>query len=130
MTKKSLKHIITETVLNQVDHQITFDEAMQKWWMTMRNETGLRLTEMGDLSFRFADIAFYDYDFDIRLDDGWHNFILTMNKKIKCPYYLGVNKVEGQKAEPYIRLYDSKIAMMMTLYGDIHSYLDSIKVRK
>lgn len=128
MTKKSLKHIITETVLNQVDHQITFDEAMQKWWMTMRNETGLRLTEMGDLSFRFADIAYYDYDFDIRLDDGWHNFILNMNKKIKCPYYVGLNKSKDVK-QPYIRLYDSKIAVMVSLYGNINDYLKSVKVK-
>ena len=128
MTKKSLKHIITETVLNQADHQITFDEAMQKWWMTMRNETGLRLTEMGDLSFRFADIAFYDYDFDIRLDDGWHNFILNMNKKIKCPYYVGLNKSKDVK-QPYIRLYDSKIAVMVSLYGNINDYLKSVKVK-
>jgi hypothetical protein len=129
MTKKSLKHIITETVLNQADHQITFDEAMQKWWMTMRQDTGLRLTDMGDLSFRFADIAFYDYDFDIRLDDGWHNFILDMNKKIKCPYYVGLNKTKDVK-QPYIRLYDSKIAVMVSLYGNINDYLKSVKVRK
>jgi hypothetical protein len=128
MTKKSLKHIITETVLNQADHQITFDEAMQKWWMTMRNETGLRLTEMGDLSFRFADIAYYDYDFDIRLDDGWHNFILNMNKKIKCPYYVGLNKSKDVK-QPYIRLYDSKIAVLVSLYGNINDYLKSVKVK-
>ena len=129
MTKKSLKHIITETVLNQADHQMTFDEAMQKWWMTMRQDSGLRLTEMGDLSFRFADIAFYDYDFDIRLDDGWHNFILDMNKKIKCPYYVGLNKTKDVK-QPYIRLYDSKIAVMVSLYGNINDYLKSVKVRK
>lgn len=129
MTKKSLKHIITETVLNQADHQMTFDEAMQKWWMTMRQDTGLRLTDMGDLSFRFADIAFYDYDFDIRLDDGWHNFILDMNKKIKCPYYVGLNKTKDVK-QPYIRLYDSKIAVMVSLYGNINDYLKSVKVRK
>jgi hypothetical protein len=43
---------------------------------------------------------------------------------------LGVNKIEGKKKQPYIRLYDSKIAMMIELYGDIVSYLDSVKVRK
>jgi hypothetical protein len=128
MTKKSLKHIITETVLNQADHQISFDEAMKRWWMTMRQDSGLRLTEMGDLSFRFADIAYYDYDFDIRLDDGWHNFILTMNKKIKCPYYVGLNKSKDVK-QPYIRLYDSKIAVMVSLYGNINDYLKSVKVK-
>jgi hypothetical protein len=43
---------------------------------------------------------------------------------------LGVNKIEGKKKKPYIRLYDSKIAMMIELYGDIVGYLDSIKVKK
>jgi hypothetical protein len=128
MTKKSLKHVITETVLNQADHQITFDEAMQKWWMTMRNETGLRLTDMGDLSFRFADIEFYDYDFIINSSNGWHNYLLELNRKLKCPYYIGVNKIKDSK-QPYIRLYDSKIAMMVGLYGSISDYIKSVKVR-
>jgi hypothetical protein len=129
MTKKSLKHIITEAVLSQTDHQITFDEAMQKWWMTMRQTSGLRLTEMGDLAFRFAQIEYYNYDFNIKLDNGWHAFILDLNKKIKCPYYIGVNKLKDSK-QPYIRLYDSKIAVMVSLYGNINDYLKSIKVRE
>ena len=52
------------------------------------------------------------------------------SKKIKCPYYFGVNKNDMKEKEAYIRLYDSKIAMMVQLYGDIHSYLESVKARK
>jgi len=37
-----------------------------------------------------------------------------------------VSKQPGEKNEPFIRLYDSKIAVMMSLYGDLHSYLESI----
>ena len=55
---------------------------------------------------------------------------MELNKKIKCPFFLGVNKIEGKKKQPYMRLYDSKIAMMIELYGNIVSYLDSVKVRK
>ena len=77
-----------------------------------------------------AEIEFYQCVIKVNKKESYYSFISELSKKIKCPYYLGVNKVEGQKSEPYIRLYDSKIAMMMTLYGDIHSYLDSIKVRK
>ena len=43
------------------------------------------------------------------------------------PLLLGVTKEQGKKNKPYIRLYDSKIAMMISLYGDIDSYLKSIK---
>ena len=55
--------------------------------------------------------------------------IEELNKKIKCPYYMGVNK-DGKKSFPYIRFYDSKIAMMVSLYGNVNEYLDSIKVKK
>ena len=53
-----------------------------------------------------------------------------LGKKMKCPYFLGVNKVEAKKGKPYIRLYDSKIAMMLSLYGDLDSYLKSVRIRK
>jgi len=130
MTKPNIKYLITEAVLKQSsDNSWTIDESMSKWWMTMRNESGMRLTEMGDLAFRHAQIEFYNYDFDIKIDSGWHNFILDLNKKIKCPYYIGVNKTKEDK-QPFIRFYDSKIAMMVGLYGDLNSYLKSIKVRQ
>ena len=35
-----------------------------------------------------------------------------------------------KKNKPYIRLYDSKVAMMVSLYGNINEYLESVKVRK
>ena len=127
MTK--LKETITKAVIKQLnDDTWTLEDAMSKWWMTGRRETGLRLTDMGDLSFRYADLEFYNYDFNVILDSGWHGFILEMNNKIKCPYYIGVNKTTDRK-QPYIRLYDSKIAIMVSLYGNINEYLDSIKVR-
>jgi alanine racemase len=56
------------------------------------------------------------------------NYLLELNKKIKCPYYMGVNKLE-KRSFPYIRFYDSKIAMMISLYGNVNEYLDSIKVK-
>lgn len=132
MIKKSLKEIITQAVIEQLTtDKPTLDDAMGKWWSTMRQDNGLRLTELGDMSFRLADIEFYEYSIDTSAtpNGSWHQFMLDLSKKIKCPYYLGVNKKEGKKAEPYIRLYDSKIAVLLTLYGDIHSYLKSIKVR-
>ena len=55
--------------------------------------------------------------------------MLELNKKIKCPYYIVV-KQEGKDSQPYIRLYDSKIAMLVELYGDMVSYLNSIQTRR
>jgi len=124
--RKNLKETITEAVIAQLPSSgYTVSQVLNDWWMTKSNE-GLRLSAMGDMAFRHAEIEFFDLQFKVT-QSNWHKFILDCSKKIKCPYYIGVNK---DKKETYIRLYDSKIAVVMTLYGDIHSYLESIKVRK
>lgn len=89
---------------------------------------GLRLTDIGDKKFREAGIEFYECPISVT-KVSWVGFLVDCNKKLGCPYFLGIHKKENEKAVPYIRLYDSKIAMMLTLYGDIYSYLESIKVR-
>jgi hypothetical protein len=131
--RKTLKQIITEAVLAELpeNHSIdsTADSLMTRIWASGRQD-GLRLTEYGDFIFRMAEIEYYQCDFKLRNGISDHAYLLEINKKIKCPYYLGVNKVEGKKKQPYMRLYDSKIAMMIELYGDILTYLDSIKVKK
>ena len=131
--RKSLKQIITEAVLAELPEnqslESTADELMVRIWASGRQD-GLRLTEYGDFVFRMAEIEYYQCDFKLREGMSDHAYLLEINKKIKCPYYLGVNKIEGKKKQPYMRLYDSKIAMMIELYGDILSYLDSIKVKK
>jgi hypothetical protein len=130
MTKKSYKEIITETVVAQLKSNIwSYDDAMKKWWMTVRSDRGLRLTDAGDLAFRYAEIEFYDYKYKFEKNQSIHSIILELSKKIKCPYYLGVNKLDNKKSEPYIRLYDSRIAVMVSLYGSIPEYLKSLKER-
>ena len=131
--RKSHKLIITEAVLAELPNNQTVDSTadglMMRIWMSGRQD-GLRLTEYGDFIFRMAEIEYYQSDFKLREGTSEHSYVMEINKKIKCPFYLGVNKIEGKKKQPYIRLYDSKIAMMIELYGNIVSYLDSIKVRK
>jgi hypothetical protein len=132
--RKTLKETITEVVLAQLpdslNHEkiIPVDKLLSRWWMTGRQD-GLRLTDTGDLAFRMAEIEFYQYDLKLKPETQYHAYILELNKKIKCPYYMGVNK-DGKKAFPYIRFYDSKIAMLISLYGNVNEYLDSIKVKK
>ena len=132
--RKTLKETITEVVLAQLpdslNHEkiIPVDKLLSRWWMTGRQD-GLRLTDTDDLTFRIAEIEFYQYDLKLKPETQYHAYILELNKKIKCPYYMGVNK-DGKKSFPYIRFYDSKIAMLISLYGNVNDYLDSIKVKK
>ncbi len=129
--RKSTKQTITEAVLAEIPrshriyHELPIEDVVFKWWFTGRQE-GLRLTDEGLTAFQLADIAFYDYEFT-QEGKSYHSFILELNKKIKCPYYIGANKKEKKL---YIRLYDSKIAMLVGLYGTLQGYLDSIKDKK
>ena len=132
--RKSLKEIITEAVLAELpamfveERSVPVDKLLFKWWQSGRQE-GLRLTDYGDLAFRMAEIEFYQYDLTSKPDTQYHAWVMELNKKIKCPYYMGVNK-DGKNSKPYIRFYDSKVAMMVSLYGNVNDYLDSIKVTK
>ena len=126
--KKTVKQQITEAVLDQLaPTNEPVEKIINDWWFT-KSGGGLRLTPMGDMLFRQAEIEFFDMSIEVK-QHNWHKFVIDCSKKIKCPYYIGVNKDELKKSKAYIRLYDSKIAMVMQLYGDIHSYLDSVKSR-
>lgn len=130
--KKALKIIITEKVLKEL-HQdsYTINKVINDWWYTKSSE-GLRLTLIGDEMFRKAEIEFYDSELPKKLNlQTWHSFLINCSRKLKCPYYIGVNKADHViNKKLYIRLYDDKIAMLINLYGDVVTYLESIKVRK
>lgn len=129
--RKSIKQQITEAVLSEIprqytdDHTLPIDDVIFKWWQTGRSD-GMRLSVDGMLSFQLAEIEYYQCEF-IQEGQSWHSFLVDLNKKIKCPYYLGFDK---QTKKSYIRFYDSKIAMLVALYGSLQEYLMSIKIRE
>ena len=129
MTKPTYKEQVTQTVLDQLEGDYwTFENAMKKWWQNPRRDVGLRLSPMGDREFKNAGMEYSDHEIK-KVGKSYYGFIIELSRKIKCPYYIDVSKSETGNI-PYIRLYDSRIAMMLTLYGDLDSYLDSIKVKK
>jgi hypothetical protein len=127
----SHKEAITKAVLAELpglNTEVGLDEYIRTWWFT-KSGAGLRLTASGDQAFRTAQIEYFDVPLSVK-HVSWYAFLSDCNKKLKCPYYISSYKTEEQKNQAYLRLYDSKIAMMLTLYGDILSYLESIKTRK
>lgn len=132
----STKLKISDLILKQIPKNINYDlgsrvntsDLLVKWWFTGRGG-GLRLTERGDQAFKLAEIEFYEYEIPIsRMTVSYHSFVLQLSKKITCPYYLDVNSNKA-RTQFIIRLYDSKIAMMVGLYGSLVEYLDSIKIK-
>lgn len=132
-TRKSRKQNITEFVKKYLPkHHPSVEESLEsliyKWWFTARTGAGLRLTDEGMTCFFAAEISHYDFIIDKKdksNDFKPEKFVLELNKKIDCPYYLGVKK-QDKTNQTYIRLYDHKIAMMLSLYGSITDYLNSI----
>lgn len=129
---KITEAVVKELPLSSQQDIGDVDKILSRWWATGRQD-GLRLTDYGDLNFRMAEIEFYEFSLEKDIKNNprqeWHLFLLECNKKIKCPYYLGVNTIDKKKI-PYIRFYDSKIAMMVQLYGSLRDYLNSLKDKR
>lgn len=128
---KSVKIVITEQVLKELNLlSEPLQDCINHWWYTKSSE-GLRLTSYGDDIFKKAEIQFFDLPLPKTLQlNNWHSFLINCSRKLKCPYFIGLNKKENIDSKLFIRLYDEKIAVMISLYGDIFSYLESVKVRK
>lgn len=124
------KQKITEIVLSNLSHfdqykNTTVDKVFLRWWMTGRISNGMRLTDEGKNCFELAEIAHYDFEFKYK-NRSPQELILSLNTHIHCPYYIGL-EIENKVKLPYIRFYDHKIAMMVSLYGTILEYLESVE---
>lgn len=133
MTRRnSLKESITQAVFSEIPKEnniwieYTIDELLPRWWYTGRNE-GLRLTDAGASAFQLAQLEFYDIEFKPQ-GGSWYSFLLDVNNKINCPYYLSAGKKSNNvKKNAHIRLYDSKVAMLINLYGSLEEYLTATR---
>lgn len=136
------KEEITEAVLKELPpskwHKLSLDKVVFQWWQTGRGGQGLRLSNLGYIAFTEAKIAGWDFDIQIkpnatrkkmgtviRYTVAVHQqFITELTKKVKCPYYIGVDKTEKTN-KAFIKIYDHKTAMMITLYGSLMDYLEA-----
>ncbi len=136
----SKKEILTRIILEQLPSYSEFkkipkEKTLMRWWITGRSSNNLRLTEEGKQAFDLAEIEFFDFPFytdqeykDLKnaKTNLWSGSKLTIKlKKIDCPFYIGLKNTHKKSA--YIRIYDSKIAMMITLYGSFLKYIESAK---
>lgn len=61
-------------------------------------------------------------------EDNWYtNKYITLLSRSASPYYI-VPKIIGKGKESidsHVRIYDGKMAMLITLYGGVKNYLES-----
>ena len=131
------KEEITQAVLKELPrckwHSAPIGNVVFDWWLTGRGGQGLRLSDVGLKAFSEAKIASWDFPLGLETDKKTKRrkiiapeaFVSELIKKIKCPYYLGVYRVNGENREPYIKVFDHQTAMMMTIYGTLRDYLDA-----
>lgn len=126
------KESITRIVYEQLPNDNPFKEHNQQqlqflWWTTGRSSPSLRLSEEGKTAFDLAGIVYYDYPLILSKEqkETFNNrkFALELSKKINCPYYVGLKTQNKNSA--YIRVYDGKVAVLISLYGNIWDYLQS-----
>lgn len=144
MTYPKTKQEITQVVLKQLPKNSVWftlpeDKILFRWWASGRSGSSLRLTNEGALAFESANIAYYDFPvvFDATkpnscLLNGGRGFLLMLSKKMKCPYWISTKRDTSQAninrgVGVEVRVYDHQIAMMISIFNDIHEYLDSIK---
>jgi hypothetical protein len=130
------KQVITQAIIEILEIDLSqpkssVNDLMFKWWATGRAGSSLRLTEDGMEAFTQADLEYFDFPIfannkyqGLKKED-LKKFTLNLGKKLKCPWYIGLKNQQAKSA--YIRIYDSKIAMMITLYGSFLEYLESAK---
>jgi hypothetical protein len=127
--KNKSKIAITKAIYNNLPSDnpfkdIPLEKLIFQWWWTGRSTEGLRLSEAGNQACSLIDLEYFDFQFPLSAEA--HPYIgVTLGKALKCPYYIGFNNRFYKSA--YIRVYDSKIAMLITLYGGMKDYIESVK---
>lgn len=125
ISKEKLTKIVFENLSVDINpwKDMSIDRLVSEWWMTKRSSNCFRLSDSGKLAFELAEIQGYTFPFKVQ-DRDQYNLMFAkgiLSKKIKCPYFIGLKNTRLDSA--YIIVYDSRVAMMITLYGDILDFL-------
>lgn len=110
------KSQLTQQLINQLpaDESPDFEQALKSWWQDPRHDGGLRLSITGYDAFKFLKIDQYEYEFLKVLSPS---VLMTLNRKLDCPYYLKAGKT------PKLILFGSQQAIMYAMYGNLEKFL-------
>lgn len=123
------KKLLTKAIYDNLPNNNPFNDLpleklIFRWWTTGRNSSGLRLSDEGKMAFDLAEIEYYEFLYE--MDSTTFPYkVLEIGKKLNCPFYVGFKNRLYKSA--YIRVYDSKVAMLINLYGSFAEYLESTK---
>lgn len=118
-TKLEITKVLLESLPQ--DHGVDLDWALSHWWVNIRANGGLRLTDMGYQCLKNLSVKSYSIDLDPMTFD--RRVVLELDRKMQAPYYIEFSKRIPKK----LIMFSSREAMMATLYGDIVTWLGTVK---
>jgi hypothetical protein len=110
---------ITQTLIDSLPpgHDITLEFAMSHWWVNIRANSGLRLTDLGYMVLSALDLPRYSVNID---PEKFNRVVmLELDKKLRAPYYIETKKRIPKK----LVMFSSREAMLAGLYGDLGKFL-------
>lgn len=129
VTKIVLKNLPPD---NNVYSLLPIDKVIFRWFISGRSGTSWQLKQEGEDCFQLAQISYYDYKLfpegrkKSSIKPG--QLIQTLQKKLNSPFslHIGIKHNEKQNfKEPFVRIYDDKLAMLISLYGSVEEYIKS-----
>ena len=128
MTKFASRHVVTSTVLRILTPDYT-EEDLHKanitWWQNFRRSGGFALTFKGTEAFMSAEIEFEEYEIGtVGLVTGMGMSSVLANKMV-VPYHFYIDGRSTMK----VKIYDSRVSMMIVIYGGVKEYLDTLPNR-
>lgn len=107
------------------EHERTVDYAMKTWWTNIRSTGGLGLTAYGSKMFDAAGIESHQFEMGPSSSMGNLATSLILNQNMLCPYYF-----YSERKTRIVEVYDSRIAMLILLCGDINEYITRLRDNK
>ena len=112
------KHKLAEQLVKLLPEQesISVSNALSTWFINLRTNGGLRLTEKGLATFELLDLEKYTVPVDVKAINK--KGLLELDKKLDFPYYIDYKKKQ-------LVMFSSREAMLATLYGDLQKFLEN-----
>lgn len=122
------RSLVTKKILSIINSDYTEDDLHQAsvtWWQNIRSTGGFGLTYAGSQAFERAEIEFQEFDNGQSSHNGNMALSINLDRKMTTPYYFYSNN-RRQK----VKIYDPRVAMLITLYETVSSYLATLEERK
>lgn len=112
------KHDIVEKLIQLLPESvsITADQALKTWFVNLRRDGGLRLTDQGYQAFDMLEIERWSVPIEIKNINK--RGLLNLDRKLAFPYYIDTKRKN-------LVMFSSREAMLATLYGDLQRFLDN-----